>query len=431
MFTVNKPPPRSNGATQSPFTVASQVGRLQAISFLFTLSFSLTSLAPAPALISAMGAEKATTILSFVTGCGALTEILFSSAVGSLVDGTGRKPTFCVITTSVALLNALVVLWHGKSVPAALCVSKFFSTLAFSIFALTSQAMLSDMSQEVPHSEKWLSATLGVNVALGSLGFLLGVLGAGVLSDKAGLPVIFGASAALAAVASILAILFLPETLPTEKRTASTESTTKFMDRFKQILLTPLSSAKLLYRHGAEVRILAILLMLLTLPMYLGDMFQVYTRQEWNLDTKSYSGFLALYGFINIFANGCGGLLIKKMGTKRFTLLAIFSRIVSTAGTAFFGYKGAVAGVLIGFLGAAQSIGIIAALVSAGTKSGFPQGELAGERASLMALLKVIGPLLYSFLYIKGSSTFGAPNLPFLFNIGVCLLALVVAQMYL
>lgn len=35
---------------------------------------------------------------------------------------------------------------------------------------------------------------------------------------------------------------------------------------------------------------------------------------------------------------------------------------------------------------------------------GIPQGELAGQKASMSALLKIICPVLYSWLYLKGKS---------------------------
>lgn len=60
--------------------------------------------------------------------------------------------------------------------------------------------------------------------------------------------------------------------------------------------------------------------------------------------------------------------------------------------------------------------------------SGLPQGELAGERSSLLALLKVVGPTLYSQLYIQGSGKLGMNNLPFLFNIALCVTAFVIAR---
>ena len=404
---------------------------LQGITFLFVLSFSVTALAPAPALIAALGAEKATTLLSLVTGGGALTEILFSSRVGSLLDSEGRKPAFVLVLAVVVTMNAIVAM-HGSTT--ALCLSKFFSILSMTVFTLSSQAVMSDLSETVATPEKWLSSTIGANMASSGMGFFAGVIMAGILSDKrgGGLVTTYTISATIAAIATLFATWFLPETLPAHKRTATTSSSpVSARQRLRHLLEAPLASTKLLFRHGPQVRTLAIILMLLNLPMFQGDMFQVYSKQEWKLDTKSLSSYLALYGLVGIFANGCGSFLIQRIGTKHFTLLAIISRLISTSGAAFFGYKGAVVGILIGFLGAAQTIGIIAALVSAGTKSGLPQGELAGERSSLMALLKVVGPFLYSFLYIRGSGGLGMPNLPFVFNIFVSIVALIATQLYL
>ena len=85
----------------------------------------------------------------------------------------------------------------------------------------------------------------------------------------------------------------------------------------------------------------------------------------------------------------------------------------------------------MGFLGAAQSMGINAALVSQARESGVPQGELAGERASLVAMLKVIGPILYSTLYVQGRGKLGLKQLPFVFNICLAASAFVVSQLYL
>ena len=147
------------------------------------------------------------------------------------------------------------------------------------------------------------------------------------------------------------------------------------------------------------------------------------------MSTKGFSSYLALFGLVGIFSNGFASVLVKKMGIRKFTSVAIFSRAVTAIGTAFFGYKGSVIGLIIGFLGAAQTIGIVAALVNSGAKSGLPQGELAGERSSLLALLKVVGPLWYSMLYIQGTGRFGMNNLPFLFNIALSAVALFIANL--
>ena len=77
---------------------------------------------------------------------------------------------------------------------------------------------------------------------------------------------------------------------------------------------------------------------------------QIFAKTEWGLSTQSFSSYLAIFGLVGIFANGFGSVLVKKMGVKKFTTVAILSRMITAVGTAFFGYKGSVIGLLIGLL---------------------------------------------------------------------------------
>jgi predicted MFS family arabinose efflux permease len=197
------------------------------------------------------------------------------------------------------------------------------------------------------------------------------------------------------------------------------------------MLQSPLSCTRLLTRHGPKVRTLGLLLMLMTLPSFMGDFFQVFAKQEWQLSTKSFSTFLALYGIVGIAANTASSLLVKAWGIRRFTAVAILSRLFATVATIVFGYRGTVIGLAVGFLGSAQAIGIVAALISEGTKSGLPQGEMAGEQAALVALLKVIGPIWYSTLYLQGQRWMQTHYLPFFFNVTLSIMALVMSQIHL
>lgn len=163
----------------------------------------------------------------------------------------------------------------------------------------------------------------------------------------------------------------------------------------------------------------------------MGDVLQVFSRQEWNLSTKEYSSFIALWSVNGIIANTVGSFLVRKLGIKRFMGMATLSSMFAPIGACLFGFRGTVIGSVMGFLGAAQSMGISAALVSQGKESGVPQGELAGERASLVALLKVIGPIFYSTLYVQGRGKLGVKELPFIFNIGLAVSAFVVSQLHL
>lgn len=402
---------------------------LQGLTFLFILSTALTALAPPPALVTALGTEKATQLLSIVSGTGALIEIMFSTVFGAALDVRGRKPAMIVTALAMAVANGAVAVQSSVS---ALCISKFVGMISVGFFTMASQAMISDMSMAAAandknaDTDKLVGSAMGTNMALTGLGFLGGIIGAGLLSESGGLPVIYGTSTAVAFLTAAVLSFFMPETLTAQSKPVAKGGSSGSL--WKKVIQAPLASARLLYRHGSEVRTLAILLMLMSIPANQGDLLQIFAKTEWGLSTKSFSSYLALFGLVGIFANGFGSVLVKKLGIKKFTILAILSRTVTAVGTAFFGYKGSVIGLLVGFLGAAQSIGIVAALISAGAKSGLPQGELAGERSSLLALLKVVGPLFYSFLYVQGTGKLGLNNLPFIFNIALCGMALVVAQ---
>lgn len=163
----------------------------------------------------------------------------------------------------------------------------------------------------------------------------------------------------------------------------------------------------------------------------MGDVLQVFAKQEWNLSTKEYSSFIAFWSVAGIVANSVGSFLVQTLGIKRFMGIATLSSMCAPIGACFFGFRGTVVGSVMGFLGAAQSMGINAALVSQGKASGVPQGELAGERASMVALLKVIGPILYSTLYVQGRGKLGMRQLPFVFNIILAASAFVVSQLHL
>jgi MFS family permease len=358
--------------TSKPENAISKLPVLHGLTLLYALAIAMTALAPPPALVAVLGTAKATQLLSYISGASALTQIMFSTAVGATLDRTGRKPAMILATLALATANASVAI-HSSVV--AMCVAKFVASLGLGFFGLASQAMISDISisaaasgDETIDTNTLVSSATGVNMALGGVGFLVGIIGGGLLSERGGLPVIFGASSVVALLTATVLSLFMPETLAKSERATSVKAGTS-SERWKKILQAPLASAGLLYRHGPQVRILAILLMLMSMPANQGDFLQIYAKTEWGLSAKDFSSYVALFVFVGIFASGFGSSLVKKMGIRKFTSLAIISNSLPTIGTTFFGYKGSIIGLLVGFLGAAQSIGIVAALVSAGAKS--------------------------------------------------------------
>ncbi len=55
-------------------------------------------------------------------------------------------------------------------------------------------------------------------------------------------------------------------------------------------------------------------------------------------------------------------------------------------------------------LAGVQKLGTSAAMTSLASELGVPQGRLQGEKASMLALLKIACPVVYGMLYLKGSA---------------------------
>jgi hypothetical protein len=56
----------------------------------------------------------------------------------------------------------------------------------------------------------------------------------------------------------------------------------------------------------------------------------------------------------------------------------------------------------IGLYAGAQKVGTTTAITTLANDLGVPQGQLQGEKASMVALLKIVMPVVYSALYLKG-----------------------------
>lgn len=378
---------------------------LYASSFLIVLGNALVAFSPAPALMKELGTASATKVLSTLASTAAVLQIIFAPMIGSLMDSVGRKPVFLIALLSLIAVNSAVAV--NPTIP-FISAAKVVGSFCVGIFFLTTQTILSDITSAQPEK---LSSAMGIQLSLTSLGFLCGAVGAGQLAGK-GLRVPYRTSAIVIGLGAIISATLLGETLLPSKRVDRTE-----VKRFR----SPFASFKL-FRYK-ELRVLVFLLLLSTMPTFMGEVFQVFAKAEWNLEAKNYASFVALFGVIGILGNVVGSVLVRKLGIKTFTAMATLSSLCVPIGAATFQFRGTVIGAFIGFLSSAQSLAIGAALVSEGSKLGIPQGRLAGDRSSLYALIKVIAPVWYSLLYVQGKKLTGLNFLPFVFNITIALIA--------
>ena len=192
------------------------------------------------------------------------------------------------------------------------------------------------------------------------------------------------------------------------------------------------------------MRTLALLLLLQSAPIYMGDVFQVFAKEEWGLKANDFGTIIALFGVLGIISNTSLSLIVKHMGIRNFSLFAIVSSLFFPM-TAIFtnNYRYVlIAGSIVLYSGA-QKVGTTTAITSLANERGIPQGQLQGEKASMLALLKIICPVMYSALYLKGkewsmSSAEGnklafqmimgkfGTKMPFLLNVVLGVLAFIV-----
>ena len=89
-----------------------------------------------------------------------------------------------------------------------------------------------------------------------------------------------------------------------------------------------------------------------------------------------------------MFANVAAGRIIKRVGVATFTVLATASNCLFWLGAAS-SYRLALLGAAVGCLGHARTLGATTLLTAEGSRLGMPQGRLSGDRANLIAVLKV------------------------------------------
>ena len=175
---------------------------LHTVSFALFFSASLVALSPAQALMQRLPQPtQATFVLSVLSATAALIEISTSRLLGTVLDRRGRKP---VLTAVVAALTTTTACTAWFPSVATICLQKLVGTLSVGFFLLTAQTMVSDMATTTAISAAAaaaaqdsddalslrratgsanLSAAMGQQMAFTGIGFLLGIVGTGQLSE--------------------------------------------------------------------------------------------------------------------------------------------------------------------------------------------------------------------------------------------------------
>jgi DHA1 family multidrug resistance protein-like MFS transporter len=257
------------------------------------------------------------------------------------------------------------------------------------------------------HDKDQMGTVLGKQAACISSGFLFGSLLGGRLTEF-GERFAYGGALIFSVMAALTAAFRMADSmdLTSSSVQAPVSSSTNDLDwtSLKRSLWeAPLSSIQLLFHYGKHMRTLAVLLLLQSAPIYMGDVFQVFAKDEWGLTPKDFGKFVALFGVLGILSNSSLSLIVGRLGLRKFSLFAIVSSLFFPL-TAIFtnSYRYVMIAGIFGLYSGAQKVGTTAAITSLANELELPQGQLQGEKASMSALLKIICPVIYSTLYLKG-----------------------------
>ncbi|KAL3827615.1 hypothetical protein ACHAXA_000488, partial [Cyclostephanos tholiformis] len=418
---------------------------LHRTSFLMASSLSMVMFAPLPTLTkhlqlsspsssssssSSPPQARAIRILSILSAISASIELLLSPLVGSIIDDYGRKLPASMLMSLISLSNMYASIRPGAF---GVYLSRTTNVLGGGFAMIITNAIVADLygtsggngsgNGGVDDGDGTrMGSVLGTQAACASLGFLLGSAIGGRLTDIDE-RYAYGACSLLSALATANVALRMPESsdlLGTRmtgggKERSGTSKDDCDCDDDEEIVVAsglgtrlveaPLSSVRLLYRYGSRMRTLSALLLLQSIPMYMGDVFQLFAREEWGLRPKEFANLVALFGILGIVSNVSVPAVLGSIGMRSFSLLATFSSLLFPLSTLLAdSYRSVVAAGCLGMLGNAQKLGTNAAMASLATELGLPQGRLQGEKASMLALLKIGSPIIYGMLYLRGKA---------------------------
>lgn len=340
--------------------------------------------------------DRAAEIYGYFGAAWALMQFVFSPLLGSLSDRFGRRTV--ILTSSFGLGLDYVVMALAPTV-GWLFAGRVVSGITAAGFS-TAMAYIADVT---PPEKR--AASYGVVGAAWGLGFVLGPALGGLLGGvDPRLP--FWVAAGLTLVNAAYGLFVLPESLAPEKRS-----------RFSWKRANPIGSLVLLRSHR-DLLGLATVYGLYGLAHYvLSSVFVLYAGYRYGWDATHVGLTLGLVGVCNIVVQT---VLVRPYVAafgERATLMTglLFGAI------GFVGYALAPSGLvfllcvpvfsLMGFFGPAVQ-GLMTRRVGVGE-----QGQLQGANASIMGIMGVIGPGLFTqtfALFIGRWQGLSLPGAPFL-----------------
>lgn len=347
-----------------------------------------------PALhASGLSAIDAGLLLGRLGSASAFAEVMLSGSFGKLADAIGRKPILVCAPAITVAARALVVL--NPSLP-VLISTRLVTTLVVPIYWLAFSASIADC---YGRNATQLAIVGSRNQAAMGFGYAISSLAGGWLAAK-DIRYAYFASCILGCCVLACHLLLFRETLPASRRI-----------RFKWSGSSPLSCIWL-FRRGALSAKLNSVVLLQSVTNGMGDLWQVLARELRGWGADQCGRFAALAGISSMLGTLLTGPSIRKLGPRGHTIAATAANAATSCVLATTSNAIAYGGVVGIGLGAGKGHALSAKIVNLGHELGVPQGQLSAERNTLNAIIKVVAPSLYAWLFAVGTS-YGVLGLPF------------------
>jgi len=362
-----------------------------------------------PKLVESMVGETArgAEIFGLFGTAWALMQFFCSPLLGALSDRFGRRPVLLISMAGHGLDYILMavapnLIW--------LFVGRVISGITAASFG-TAYAYIADVTDPEKRAQNF-----GVVGAAFGVGFVLGPALGGILGAyDPRLP--FWVAAGFSLANAAYGYLFVPESLPPERRMA-----------FSLARANPLGSLKLLRRRPELLGLAGVTFLHQLAHASLPAIAVLYTSYRYGWDSQMMGLSLAAIGIMSGLVQGT---LIKpvvaRIGERRTLLVgllfgAVGFAIYGVAATSLQFWAGIPVMALWGIAGAATQA-MMSKLVTASE-----QGQLQGANASIMAVAGLIGPGLFSLTFAWSLARGGAAELPGLaFLLAAALLVVAVA----
>ena len=370
---------------------------LLALVFMHVLSNALIAQALPNALRLVKGGDlvRTATALGRLGSCAALVDIIVTPQLGRLTDTIGRKPLLiaapvigCLCRTAVALRPTTPYLIAAKVLGGAISAS----------YMVALRAALADSHRK---DAATLTGKLGLVSAASGGAYAVGMFVGGELAARhVRLP--YAASAVMLGSLVVVVLFAFRETHGRAQRVP-------FRPR------EPGLGFLRLFTSGSALRGLCSVNTLQLISVSMGDTWQVFARELRGWGSAQCGLFGSLTGLGASMAALGVRTSVRLLGTRGHTLLATGCVVVTELVLGCVGSsRSAFIALLPNWIGRTQQMALAARITNVGAMGGFGQGELAGDRQNLHAVIKVAGPLMYGSLFALGCR-WGVPALPFYF----------------